>query len=88
MTGQAFFVLTALADGPRHGYGIVGEVAELPIAGSGLTQRDAVAIVRDQRGTSNHIPEPLPATSGTLRLRVRFECLRGVCPGDWPACAA
>ena len=29
MTGQAFFVLAALADGPRHGYGIVGEVAEL-----------------------------------------------------------
>jgi PadR family transcriptional regulator, regulatory protein PadR len=29
MTGQAFFVLTALADAPRHGYGIVGEVAEL-----------------------------------------------------------
>ena len=29
MTGQAFFVLTALADGPLHGYGIVGEVAEL-----------------------------------------------------------
>jgi PadR family transcriptional regulator PadR len=29
MTGQAFFVLTALAAGPRHGYGIVGEVAEL-----------------------------------------------------------
>jgi PadR family transcriptional regulator, regulatory protein PadR len=29
MTGQAFFVLTALADNPRHGYGIVREVAEL-----------------------------------------------------------
>jgi PadR family transcriptional regulator, regulatory protein PadR len=29
MTGQAFFVLTALADGPRHGYGIVSDVAEL-----------------------------------------------------------
>ena len=29
MTGQAFFVLTALASGPRHGYGIVREVAEL-----------------------------------------------------------
>ena len=29
MTGQAFFVLTALADAPRHGYGIVREVAEL-----------------------------------------------------------
>jgi PadR family transcriptional regulator, regulatory protein PadR len=29
ITGQAFFVLTALADGPRHGYGIVGEVTEL-----------------------------------------------------------
>jgi PadR family transcriptional regulator PadR len=29
MTGQAFFVLTALANGPLHGYGIVGEVAEL-----------------------------------------------------------
>jgi PadR family transcriptional regulator, regulatory protein PadR len=29
MTGQAFFVLAALAGGPRPGYGIVGEVAEL-----------------------------------------------------------
>lgn len=29
MTEQAFFVLTALVDQPRHGYGIVGEVAEL-----------------------------------------------------------
>ena len=29
MTGQAFFVLTALADGPRHGYGIVREVEGL-----------------------------------------------------------
>jgi DNA-binding PadR family transcriptional regulator len=29
MTGQAFFVLTALAAGPRHGYGIVGDVADL-----------------------------------------------------------
>jgi PadR family transcriptional regulator, regulatory protein PadR len=29
MTGQTFFVLTALADGARHGHGIVGEVAEL-----------------------------------------------------------
>jgi PadR family transcriptional regulator PadR len=29
MTGQAFYVLSALADHPRHGYGIVGEVAEL-----------------------------------------------------------
>ena len=29
MTGQAFFVLTALADGPRHGYGIVREVGDL-----------------------------------------------------------
>src|SRR5580692_12930764 len=29
MTGQAFFVLTALVGEPRHGYGIVGEVEEL-----------------------------------------------------------
>ena len=29
MTEQAFFVLTALVDRPRHGYGIVGEVADL-----------------------------------------------------------
>ncbi|MGH3295587.1 MAG: PadR family transcriptional regulator [Trebonia sp.] len=29
VTGQAFFVLTALAGGPRHGYGIVREVTEL-----------------------------------------------------------
>jgi PadR family transcriptional regulator, regulatory protein PadR len=26
---RAFFVLTVLADGPRHGYGLAGEVAEL-----------------------------------------------------------
>ena len=29
MTEPAFFILTALLDAPRHGYGIVGEVAEL-----------------------------------------------------------
>jgi PadR family transcriptional regulator, regulatory protein PadR len=29
MTEPAFFILTALVDEPRHGYGIVGEVAEL-----------------------------------------------------------
>jgi DNA-binding PadR family transcriptional regulator len=29
MTEQAFLILTALADAPRHGYGIVGEVAKL-----------------------------------------------------------
>jgi PadR family transcriptional regulator PadR len=29
MTEQAFFVLTALVDQPRHGYGIVAEVADL-----------------------------------------------------------
>jgi PadR family transcriptional regulator, regulatory protein PadR len=29
MTEPAFFILTALAGGPRHGYGIVGDVEEL-----------------------------------------------------------
>lgn len=29
MTEQAFFVLTALLDGPRHGYGIVSSVADM-----------------------------------------------------------
>lgn len=29
MTRQAFFVLTALADQPRHGYGILREIEEL-----------------------------------------------------------
>ena len=29
MTEPAFFILTALVGGPRHGYGIVGEVATL-----------------------------------------------------------
>ncbi|WP_283137654.1 PadR family transcriptional regulator [Rhizohabitans arisaemae] len=29
MTEPAFFILTALVDEPRHGYGIVQEVAEL-----------------------------------------------------------
>ncbi|OLB79719.1 MAG: PadR family transcriptional regulator [Actinobacteria bacterium 13_2_20CM_2_71_6] len=29
LTEPAFFILTALVEGPRHGYGIVGEVAQL-----------------------------------------------------------
>lgn len=29
LTEPAFFILTALVDGPRHGYGIVGEVDRL-----------------------------------------------------------
>lgn len=29
LTEPAFFILTALVGAPRHGYGIVGEVAEL-----------------------------------------------------------
>lgn len=29
MTEPAFLVLAALAPGPRHGYGVIGEVAEL-----------------------------------------------------------
>jgi len=29
MTEPAFFILTALIDEPRHGYGVVGEVAKL-----------------------------------------------------------
>jgi len=29
MSEQAFFVLTALVDQPRHGYGILGEVSDL-----------------------------------------------------------
>jgi DNA-binding PadR family transcriptional regulator len=29
LSEPAFFVLTALVDGPRHGYGIIGEVGEL-----------------------------------------------------------
>ena len=29
VTEPAFFILTALVDAPRHGYGIVGEVARL-----------------------------------------------------------
>jgi DNA-binding PadR family transcriptional regulator len=29
MTEPAFFILTALVDAPRHGYGIVGEVTQL-----------------------------------------------------------
>jgi PadR family transcriptional regulator, regulatory protein PadR len=52
MTGQALCVHTALADGPRHGYGIVSEVARLRLktghlhglldrlAAAGLTEPD------------------------------------------------
>ena len=36
MTGQAFFVLAALADAQRHGYGLVREVADLSPGQVGL----------------------------------------------------
>src|ERR1700693_119413 len=29
MRGPSFFVLTALADGPRHGYGVIQDVQQL-----------------------------------------------------------
>jgi len=60
MTGQAFFVLTALADGPRGGYGIVREVAEL--SHGRLTQ--------DGRRALAEQAELRAATAGVVRARL------------------
>src|SRR4029077_16406630 len=72
MTGQAFFVLTALADGPRHGYGIVGEVAELS---QGRVQLKIGGLygVRDRLAAEGLIePDREEARDGRLRRYYRL----------------
>ena len=59
MTGQAFFVLTALADEPRHGYGIVGEVAELSQGRVRLKIGSLYGVLHRLAGAVFDIPKPL-----------------------------
>ncbi|HEY1621990.1 MAG TPA: helix-turn-helix transcriptional regulator [Streptosporangiaceae bacterium] len=67
MTGQAFFVLTALADGPRHGYGIVGEVDELSQGRVRLKIGGLYGVL--DRLTSEELIEPDREESHDGRLR-------------------
>src|ERR1700734_1335039 len=72
MTGQAFFVLTALAGGPRHGYGIVGEVAELS-QGRGRLKLGSLYGVLDRLAAEGLIePDREEAHDGRLRRYYRL----------------
>ena len=72
MTGQAFFVLTALADGPRHGYGVVGEVAELS-RGQVKLKIGSLYGVLDRLSTDGLIePDREEAHDGRLRRYYRL----------------
>jgi PadR family transcriptional regulator, regulatory protein PadR len=72
MTGQAFFVLTALAGGPRHGYGIVGEVAELS-GGRVLLKIGSLYGVLDRLAAEGLIePDREEAHDGRLRRYYRL----------------
>jgi PadR family transcriptional regulator PadR len=72
MTGQAFFILTALAGGPRHGYGIVGEVAELS-QGRVRLKIGSLYGVLDRLSTDGLIePDREEARDGRLRRYYRI----------------
>ncbi len=72
MTGQAFFVLTALAGGPRHGYGIVREVADLS-QGQVKLKIGSLYGVLDRLATDGLIePDREEAYDGRLRRYYRL----------------
>ena len=72
MTGQAFFVLTALADGPRHGYGIVGEVAELSHGRVKLKIGSLYGVLDRLTGAGLIEPDREEAHDGRLRRYYRL----------------
>jgi PadR family transcriptional regulator PadR len=72
MTGQAFFVLTALADGPRHGYGIVGEVAELSQGRVNLKIGSLYGVLDRLAGEGLIEPDREEAHDGRLRRYYRL----------------
>ena len=83
MTGQAFFVLTALADGPRHGYGIVGEVAELS-QGRVRLKIGSLYGVLDRLAAEGLVePDREEAREDGL-LRRYYRLTRDRAPGRWP----
>jgi PadR family transcriptional regulator PadR len=72
MTGQAFFVLTALADGPRHGYGIVGDVAELSQGRVGLKIGSLYGVLERLAAAGLIEPDREEAHDGRLRRYYRL----------------
>ncbi len=72
MTGQAFFVLTALADQPRHGYGIVREVAELSRGRVGLKIGGLYGVLDRLAGEGLIEPDREEAHGGRLRRYYRL----------------
>jgi PadR family transcriptional regulator PadR len=81
MTGQAFFVLTALADGPRHGYGIVREVAELSQGRVKLKIGSLYGVL--DRLSADGLIEPDREEAHDGRLR-RYYRLTGTGGARWP----
>ncbi|GAA1964753.1 hypothetical protein GCM10009754_40890 [Amycolatopsis minnesotensis] len=72
MTEQAFFVLTALVDGPRHGYGIVGEVAELSDGRVPLKVGTLYGVLDRLVGDGLVAPDREEVTNGRLRRYFRL----------------
>jgi Transcriptional regulator PadR-like family len=72
MTERAFFVLTVLANGPRHGYGLAGEVAE-PSHGRVRLKIGSLCGVLDRRAAEGLIePDREEARDGRLRRYYRL----------------
>jgi PadR family transcriptional regulator, regulatory protein PadR len=72
MTGQAFFVLTALAGGPRHGYGIVADVADLSRGRVKLKIGSLYGVLERLTGDRLIEPDREEAHDGRLRRYYRL----------------
>jgi DNA-binding PadR family transcriptional regulator len=85
MTEQAFFVLTVLADGPRHGYGLVGEVAELSHGQVRLKIGNLYGVLDRLAAEGLIEPDQEEARGGRLRRYYRLtENGRGALALGWP----
>jgi DNA-binding PadR family transcriptional regulator len=71
LSPQVFQILVSLADGPRHGYAIIQEVAQRTDGGIRLTAStlyDALARLADQ-GCIDEVPPPADAAGRDSRRR-------------------
>jgi PadR family transcriptional regulator PadR len=72
MTEQAFLVLTALAGGPQHGYGLIGEVEKLSAGAVRLRVGTLYGVLDRFSGDGLVEPDREEVVSGRLRRYYRI----------------
>jgi DNA-binding PadR family transcriptional regulator len=72
MTEQAYLVLVSLADGPRHGYGIVGAVRDLSDGVVRLGAGTLYGVLDRLSGAGFVVPDREEVVDGRLRRYYRL----------------